>query len=259
LRRKVVVITTLAMLVGATAAYAANNYTGTNYSFSKGVGTKKKPVGVSFTQTLAAKNQDSTKAAEVLVNIKTRIYGLVADGKDFPKCDPNRMVAMKSDSFCPKKSKEATGLVNSMLGDPTLALSNRIPCNPNLDVFNGGQGKLWFFFTTHSATQCAGLTTGATKPYEGFVSQQGKFEVTNIPLPADISTQVANQPNFYGSLIHEQLKWFKYSTRLKNGKTVFNNQSVGCLHGKRPWTVTYTTTTNGSDRTVVTIPGSSKC
>jgi hypothetical protein len=246
------------MLVGAAAAYAANSYSGTNMTFSHGTGTKKKPVGVSFLQTLAAKNTDSTKAAEVLVNIKSKIYGLVADGKDFPKCDPNKMVQLKSDSFCPKKSKVAAGLVNSMLGDPTLALSNRIPCNPNLDVFNGGQGKLWFFFTTHSATQCAGLTTGATAPYEGFISQQGKFEVTNIPLPADISTQVAKQPNFYGSLIHEQLKWFKYSTRVK-GKTVFNNQSVGCLHGKRPWSITYTSTTNGSDRSVSTVSGSAKC
>src|SRR5262249_38831328 len=152
-------------------------------------GTAKKPVGVSFVQTLAAKNTDPTKAAAVLVNIKTRIYGLKADGKDFPTCSPAKMLSMKSDSFCPKKSKAAAGLVNSLLGDPTLLLGTapphgRITCNPNLDVFNGGQGKLWFFFTTHTATQCAGLTTGQTAPYLGSISYQGKYQVTNIPLPA---------------------------------------------------------------------------
>ena len=40
--------------------------------------------------------------------------------------------------------------MNSLLGDPSLSASNRVKCNPNLDVFNAGKGKLWFFFTTHS-------------------------------------------------------------------------------------------------------------
>jgi hypothetical protein len=260
LRRKVVVITTLCLLVGAGAAYAAgsNVYTGTSMSFSKGVGTPGKPVGISFKQTLKAKSSDPTFSAGVLLNIKTRIYGLRADGKDFPTCSPNKMVALKSDSFCPKKSKAATGLVNAFLGDPSLTFSTRIPCNPDLDVFNGGQGKLWFFFTTHSATQCVGLRTGATAPYLGRISYQGKYEVTNIPLPSDIGLRVANHANFYSSLIHEQLTFFKSSTRV-HGKTVFNNQSIGCLHGKRPWSITFTSTTNGHDRQVSTVSGSAKC
>ena len=259
MRRKVVLITTLCVLVGAASAFAASNvYTGSNMSFSKGSGSSRKPVGLSFKQTLAATNTDPTKAAAVLVNIKTRIYGLRTDGKDFPTCSPARMVALKSDSFCPTKSKAATGLVNSALGDPSLTKSSRIPCNPNLDVFNGGSGKLWFFFTTHTATQCAGLRTGATAPYVGTISYQGKYQVTNIPLPADISTRVADHANFYGSLIHETLSFFKYSARV-HGKTIYNNQSIGCLHGKRPWSITYTATTNGADRQVSTVSGAAKC
>ena len=31
---------------------------------------------------------------------------------------------------------------------------------------------------------------------------------------------------------------------------MYNNVSVGCQKGKRPWTVTYTSTTNGSDKSV---------
>ena len=86
----------------------------------------------------------------------------------------------------------------------------------------------------------------------------GKFQVTDIPLPADISTRVANQPDFYGSLIKETLNWAKLSTKVK-GKTVYNNVSIGCLKGKRPWSITFTATTNGSNKETQTVNGSSKC
>ncbi len=261
MRRKAAVVTALVMLVSATAAYAAggfNVYTGTGQTFSKGVGSKSKPVGMSFTQTLNAANTDSTKAAAVLTNINVKTYGLVSNASKFPTCDGRKFTTLKSDKQCPKLSKFATGHVQSLLGDPTLSKSNRTPCNPDLDVFNAGKGKLWFFFTTKSANQCAGLTTGATAPYQGTVKQQGKFQIVNIPLPPDISTRVAFQPNFYGSLIHETLAWAKLKTKVK-GKTVYNNVSVGCVKGKRPWTVTYTSTTNGSNKSVQSISGSAKC
>jgi hypothetical protein len=249
------------MLIGATAAIAAssNDYSGTAFTFSKGAGTKANPVGVSFSEVLKAKNVDSTKVASVLTNIKVKIYGIVSNTKNFPTCDGAKMVAQKSDTFCPAKSKFATGLVNSFLGNPTLDASKATPCNPNLDVFNAGGNKLWFFFTTHSATQCNGLTTGATAPYPGFVSAQGKYMVLNVPLPKDISTQVANVPNLYGSLVKQTLQFAKVSTKVK-GKTVFNNASVGCLNGKRPWSVTYTDTPDGGTTfETSTVTGSAKC
>lgn len=263
MRRKAVIVTALVLLVGgASAAYAAtgfNDYTGTSMSFSHGVGSKKKPVGVGFSQTLKAKSNTPGQAAAVLTHITVKIYGLVSNGSKFPTCDASKFTTLKSDKQCPKLSKFATGHVNSLLGNSSLTSSSRVPCNPDLDVFNGkGKGRLWFFFTTKSAIQCNGLTTGATAPYPGTVSQKGKYQVTDIPLPADISTRVANQPNFYGSLIKETLVWAKLKTKV-HGKTYFSNVSVGCLKGKRPWTVTYTSTTNGSNRSVQTISGSSKC
>jgi hypothetical protein len=260
LRRKILVLTALFTLVAAAVAYAAsdNNYSGSNLTFSKGVGTKAKPVGIGFKETLNAANTDSTKAAAVLVDIKVKIYGLVSNGKYFPTCSATKMVTQKSDSFCPKNSKFAGGKVNALLGDPTLAKSNRVPCNPGLDVFNAGKGKLWFFFTTKSAADCVGLHTGDTAPYPGTIKQQGKYQITDVPLPADVSTRVANQPNFYGSLIHQTLNWFKLSTKVK-GKKVFNNESIGCLKGKRPYTITFTSTTNGSDRQTSSVSGSFKC
>ena len=260
MRRKILVVTALLTLVGASAAYAAaiNNYAGSSLAFKKGAGTKAKPLGVGFKEVLNAKNNDASKAAAVLVDVKVKIYGLVSNSKAFPTCSATKMVTLKSDSFCPKKSKFATGQVNALLGDPTLAKGNRVPCNPGLDVFNAGKNKLWFFFTTKTSADCVGLHTGDTAPYPATIKQQGKFQVTDVPLPADVSTRVANQPNFYGSLIHQTLTWAKLSTKVK-GKNVLANESVGCLKGKRPWSITFTATTNGSNRFSNTVSGSSKC
>jgi len=253
------IITVLCMFAGAAVAYAAgvNNYSGSKVTFGHGSGSKKKPVAIGFREHLVANNSDSSKAAAVLTDIRLKIYGMVSKAKYFPKCSGSQIEAAKNDNVCPKKSKVATGLVNALLGDPSLSMSNRIPCNPNLDVLNGGQGVLWFFFTTHSATQCAGLTTGATAPYKGTVKQQGKWQVTDVPLPPDVSTRVANQPNFYGSLIKENLTFFNLKTKVK-GKTVGINSSIGCKKGKRPYTITFTATTNGTNRIKQSVSGSAK-
>lgn len=259
-------VTAVCMLVGAAVAYAAtgNTYGGTTQSFTKGVGTNKKPVPIGFTQNLKATNTDPSKAAEVLIDIKTKIYGLVSNAKQFPTCSDVKMEQLKSDSFCPKLSKFASGSVKSFLGDPTLDLTGahqRIPCNPGLDVFNAGGGKLWFFFTTDASHVCAGgaLHTGDTRPYPGTVKRQGKYLVTDVPLPDYVSTKVAGRQDFYGSLVNEQLKWFKVTKKVK-GKTIGNQSSVACLKGKRPWSITYTSTPDaGKTKHVSTVSGSSKC
>jgi hypothetical protein len=262
LRRKLLIITALCLFVGAGGAFAAtsvNTYKGTNLSFTHGSGSAKKPVPVGHTELFQAQNTDSTKASAPLKKIVVRIYGVKSNAKYFPTCSAAKMEALKSDSFCPKKSKFENGSVHSWLGNTTLLLSTRIPCNPHLDAFNANKkGKLWFFFTTSSGKQCAGLPTGATPPYAGFVKQQGKYQVTTVPLPPSVSTMVNGQTGFYGSLIKETLHWLKVTTRV-NGKTVGNNMSFGCLHGKRPWSVTFTATTNGHDRQVATVKRAAKC
>ena len=259
MRRIIIVGTALAVLVTAGAAYAAfNSYVGTTQTFLKGAGTPSKPVGIGFTQSLAARNLDPTKASAVLTDIQTTIYGLKSQSKYFRSCSAARMSLLKSDSFCPPKSKFATGVVHSLLGDPTLALSSRIHCDPNLDVFNAGGGKLWFFFTTHSNSQCAGLKTGATPAYQGTVTQKGPNQVTDVPLPKFVGTMVAFQPNFYGSLVQETLNWAKVATQ-HNGKTVYNDVSVGCQHGKRKWSIKFTSTTGSGPTSSSTVSGSSSC
>jgi hypothetical protein len=248
-------------LVGASAAYAAasmNSYTGSSLALPKSSGTSSKPAGIAWKETLAAKNTDSSKVAAVLTDIKVKIYGLTSDSKDFKTCSGKQMSAMKSDTFCPKESKFATGSVSAVLGGPTLARPGT-SCKPNLDVFNGGKGKLIFFFTFKNALQCSGLTTGAVAPYTGTVTQQGKYQVTDVPLPPDVSTKVANQTNLWGSLIQEQLNWANVSKKV-GGKTVYSQASVGCLKGKRPWSITFTATADGGKtHQTDTVTGSSKC
>jgi hypothetical protein len=258
LRRFIIVCTAAAVMVGAAVAYAAtlNKYSASVSLTSTKAGTPSKPVAVGLTENLSAKNVDSTKAAAVLVNIKTTVYGLISNASKFPTCSSATIDSPpKYDAACPKAAEVATGSVNALLGDPTLSLSNRIKCDPGLDVWNGGHGKLWFFFTASSPTQCAGLTTGATAPYPGTVKQSGKNLVINVPLPAYVSTMVANHANFYGSLISQKLVWKKSTFK---GKPLY--ASIGCKGKKRPFSVAYTAVASASSPKVTqTVTGSAKC
>jgi hypothetical protein len=256
LKRIVIIGTALAVLVGATAAYAAyNNYAGTTTKVSKGVGTKKKPVGLSMVQTLNASAPTGERAAP-LTNIKTTLYGVKLDAGKLPVCTDAKILQNKVSptGACPKGSLIATGVVNALLGPGTNnAASSGTPCNPHLNVFNGGPNKQIFYFWTKSSSDCGGLTTGATAPFDGHISYKNGNVVVNIPQPTDISTKVAGQPNFFSSLIHEVLS---YPKKVK-GKGYM--VGVGCKAHKRPWTATFTshTYTGGSETSKVS--GTTPC
>ena len=174
MRRIIFIGTAVVVLIAASVAVAAtlNTYTAKVATTSK-AGSKSHPVATSIVETLTAKNADSTLRAGALTDIKTTIYGLVSNAKKFPTCDGNKISAMKTDSFCPKKALIATGPVNAILGDNTLTGAGT-PCNPFLHVWNGGGGKLWFFFTTGGKYQCAGLHTGDTNAYPGYRQAAGQ-------------------------------------------------------------------------------------
>jgi hypothetical protein len=233
----------IAMLVVAASAYAAfTNTYGARVSVSGKAGTKSKPVPIGETLNLTAANAlgGVTRAAP-LIDIDTKIYGLVSNGGKFPVCGSATIEkAPKFNGNCPKGSQIANGRVHSLLGGPDLTVAGA-PCNPYLAVYNGGKGKQWYFFYTKSASDCAGLTTGSTAPYPGTVKQSGKYLDTNVPLPPDVSTAVANHQHFYGSLIQEQLLFSKL-TKTVAGKKIGLTSSVGCLHGKRPFSVKFTAT-----------------
>jgi hypothetical protein len=271
LRRLIIIGTAAAVLVGAAAAYAAfNNYAGSGVSFSpSGAGTPASPKNVNMTEVLKA-NAPSGQRAAPLTNIKLVIYGLKTNGGKFPTCTDSQITAnpAKYEQACPKGSQIAQGPVHSLLGpasNSSSATPPATPCNPYLKVYNGGQGTQVFFFTTspHAAPQytCAGLPTGATAPYDGHISKQGKNWVLNVPLPPDISNKVANQPGLYGSLITETLFPVSETTKVK-GKSVGYMQSVGCKGHKRPFSITFTAQSypaNGGNSETQTVSGNAKC
>jgi hypothetical protein len=263
-RRKITIsaVVSVAVLCIAAVAYATtapNSYSGSSFgSFApKKAGSKAHPSPIGFVETLNAKPGTGNVRAAPLTKIVTKVYGIVANAKPFPTCSASKIATPpKYNGACNPRSLVASGFVNSLLGNPDLSTPGST-CNPGLDVYNGGPGKLVFFFFTDGNHQCGGLKTGATAPYVGTVKQVGKYQVTTVPLPPDISTTVAHIPNFYGSLIHQFLKFRKLTTRV-HGKTVALNSSIGCLKGKRPWTITFTAFNGGQNQTS-TVKGSSKC
>jgi hypothetical protein len=227
----------VAVLVGAAAAFAVtNNYQGTSLSFHpSAAGSKSKPAGLGMVEKLQA-NAPSGERAAPLFNIKLKIYGVKLDQGKLPVCTDAKILANKSSptGACPKGSLIGSGLVNALLGSGSNSSSSAgTACNPHLNVFNGGPKTEVFYFWTKTASDCAGLTTGSTAPYDGHISYKGKNAVINVPLPPDISTKVAGQPNFYGSLIKETITFPKKV----NGKGYM--VGIGCKNGKRPWTITY--------------------
>jgi hypothetical protein len=261
-RRTIIIGTAIAMLVGASAAFAAFNTYSASFTFSPTkAGSSSKPVPVGFQLVYHAGGTNGNRAAP-LTDLKTTTYGLVSNGKYFPTCSLNKIATAKNDNVCNPKAEVATGTVNSLLGAAILPKSAGTPCNPGLDVWNAGGNKVVFFFTAKSATQCGGLQTGATAPFYGYVSYQGKNMTLDVPQPRDISVKVANLTGVYSSLILEKLTWFKLTTKVK-GKTIGYLQSIGCKAGKRPWKQSFSARNYpgqpGGTTSTQTVVGSAKC
>jgi hypothetical protein len=260
LRRIVIIGTAVAVLVGAAAAYAAfNNYQGTRLAFSpNAAGSNKKPVGLGMTEKLQANAPTGDRAAP-LFNIKLTIYGVKLDAGKLPVCTDAKILANKTSPTgnCPSGSLIGNGLVISSLGPGTNpSASAGTACKPHLNVFNGGPKTQVFYFYTHSSSDCGGLTTGSTAPYDSHISYAGGNAIVNVPLPPDISTKVAGQPNFYGSLITETLNFPKKV----NGKGYMTG--VGCKNGKRAWSITYKAqdySTTGGGTETQTVSGKAPC
>jgi hypothetical protein len=265
LRRIVLAVTALVVLVAAAAAYAAtssqiNTYTSPLKFTPNKAGSKKKPSPISFHEAINAMGTNGNRTA-VLLNVKTKIYGLKVDGKDFPTCSAAAIAAAHNDTGCPKGALVATGSIVAQLGAKTNFTLPGTPCAPDLHVWNSGQGKLTFFFVVVPPTHvCGGLQTGSTPPYKATYKVQGGNLITNVPIPAAIDFPVQGVA---GSLTTENLTWLK-RTKKVHGKTVASISSVACKGGKRPYSTTFTANlpspTGGSGVTQsATASGSAKC
>ena len=257
MRRLAIIGTAIAVLGATCAAYAAthfNNYKGSKLAISRGSKS-----ALSMVETLKASAPSGDRAAP-LTDVKLTIYGVKLDSGKLPVCTDALIVKKKTnpDGGCPKGSLIGNGPVHSMLGPSSTSSSSAsagvVACNPYLHIFNGGPKRQVFYYYTKSATDCHGLTTGATQPFDGHISYSHGNAVVNIPQPADVSTRVANVPNYYGSLITATYTFAK----TVNGKAY--TVGTGCKRGKRPWSITFTAKNyNGGGSDTQTVKGSSKC
>jgi hypothetical protein len=260
LRRIVVIAVALTALVGATVAYAGFTTAGGKIAFktTKG-GTKTKPVPMSYTLDITAAGKNGNRTPVVLT-VHTKMYGIVANGKNFPTCSAAKIIAAhgNGDTVCPKGAEVATGYITALLGPSTNFQTPGTTCDPALDVWNGGQGKLIYFFVTKVPNHvCGGLKTGSTPPYVGTYKVSGGYLVSNVPIPKDVDYPVSGVA---GSLTSEHLL-FKAQSKKVKGKTVYSQASVGCKGTKRPWTLSVTTQlpTQGPAKETDTVTGSASC
>jgi hypothetical protein len=261
LRRLALIAVAVGMLIAAGAAYAAtqiNTYNATLKFSPTKAGTASKPVPISYTQDIKATGTNGNRTA-VLTDIKTKIYGLKADGKDFPTCSLAKISAAGNDTSCPKGAQVASGYITASVGAQNNFALAGTPCDPLLHVWNSGQGKLTFFFVdTAPNHECLGgaLTTGKVGPYPATYKTQGKYLVVDVPVPHYVSFPA---PGVAGSLETEHLVWAKVTKKVK-GKTVAATASIGCQGKKRPYSTTFTANlpTTGQTQTS-SVPGSAKC
>jgi hypothetical protein len=266
LKKIVLIAAALGLLVAAGTAYAALNTYSASLKFSpKAAGTPAKPVPVGYTQDYKASNATPGLRTGVLTDITTKIYGLKADGKDFATCSANKISAAGDDTGCPKGALVATGAITASVGQTSnFAASAGAACDPLLHVWNGGQGKLTFFFVDQAPNhECLGgsLKTGQVGPYPATYKTQGKYLVVDVPVPHYVSFPA---PGVAGSLETEHLNWLKVTKKVK-GKTVAASASIGCLKGKRPYAVTFkanqpnATTGAAGPTETTTLKGSAPC
>jgi hypothetical protein len=261
LKRIALFATAVAMLIAATAAFAAapaNTYK-TPYSFSpKASGTAKKPVKATFKQVIQVTPGTPGNRAGVLSDIKTTVYGLKIDGKDFPTCLASKIQSASNDTACPKGALVASGSITAVIGkptDPTTATGTIATCDPLLHVWNGGQGKLVFFFVDAGPSHlCDGtvISTGSVGPYPGTYKQVGKNLVMDTPIP-----QTVDYPaGFVGSLGSETLNW-----KGQSSKGHISIASVACKGSKRPYSTALTAAPilTATALQTTTVKGSAPC
>jgi hypothetical protein len=264
LRRIVVVVTALAVLTAAASAFAAtggfNTYSASLKFSPNKAGSSKNPSALGFSQTYVAGGTNGNRTAP-LTDITTKIYGVVSDGKDFPTCSLSKIAAAGSDTGCPKGALVATGSITALIGPQTNQSSAATlgTCDPLLHVWNGGQGKLVFFFVDQPPSHVClngGITTGEVGPYPATVKAVGKTLVMDTPIPNYVSFPVGLE----GSLTSLSLNWKNLSKKLKNGTTAHYGVSVACKGGKRPYSETFTAEAGaGGASQSSTVTGSQKC
>ena len=112
------------------------------------------PIG--YTQTINGTGTNGNRTA-VLTDIKTKIYGLKVGRQGLPDVLAQRRSRRQATTPCARRARSSPLAPSRAVSvqRPTSPAA-ACPCDPLLDVWNGGQGKLTFFFVdTPRTMQCA--------------------------------------------------------------------------------------------------------
>jgi hypothetical protein len=262
LKRIVLVATAVAMLIAATVAFAAattpvNTYKATVSFSPSSSGTAKQPQKLAFTQKFVVTPGTSGNRTGLLSNITNTVYGVKVNVKGFPTCSIGTITGAGTDANCPKGALVAKGSIKAILGSSTdfTATGTVGPCNPVLDVWNAGQGKLAFFFVPAASGPHAclggGIKVGQVGPYPGTYKQSGKNLVVDVPIPMTVTS---TSQGLVGSLAEETLNW-----KPQTIKGVTSIVSVACQGNKRPYTNSFTASLPGVPAQTVKVSGSAPC
>jgi hypothetical protein len=250
------------VVVGVALAASLNSYTAVITANQSGAGTPAKPVALGFTQKLGAKfsSGNTSPLAAPLTDIKVSLPKVKFNPKGFPVCTAATIAKAQTDAGCPKGALIATGPVTAQLYAPKSstnpAVGTPVNCDPVLDAWNAGNGKVTDFFKITAGHQCNGLQTGAVAPWTGSIKQSGTTLVYDTPLPGPVSTNAGNL-GLYSALEAETITFQKVTAKV-GGKVTPYFESIGCVSGKRPYTVSFTAT-DGSTKATSTVTGKSGC
>lgn len=283
MRRIITTGATLAVLVGAAAAFAAasdfNSYTAKMTFTPSTAGSPAHPSPFAVAEHWTATGTHGHKTAP-LTRIITKIYGESTDAKDFPVCTAAMINSAGNgkgwNKVCPKGSLIGQGPVESyFVAQSTPTAPNPPRCNPLLSIYNGGKGtykgksvtEQVFFFSEDATHQClsGAVKTGAAPAYPGYVTQpsagNGNMWTIDIPLPVQVSTEAGGNKGVYASLIKLDVT-FPTKTAKVHGKTVAYGASIGCKAGSRPYTTTFYAQNyvgQSPHTQTTTVPGTGKC
>lgn len=251
MRRIVIIGTTLVVLGAAASAYALNNtYTATaSFSVNK-AGSVKLPSPLGFKTSYTASGTGGNRTAP-LTNITNTFYGLTSNGRDFPTCSLSTIATAENDTGCKKGARVGSGTLTAALGPASnlTSTASTTPCARKIHVWNAGQGKLVYFLYGPPNT-CGGLGTGAVGPFPGSLMVKSGTLTLDLPIPNSISFPV---PGLQGSLLTDTITYSKRTTKA-NGRTVGFFSSVGCKHGNRAYTTSFTA---GGETS--TLAGAARC
>jgi hypothetical protein len=247
----------LAVLVFAAVAYAAsafNTYTAKSTFSPSKAGSAGSPSPLAWTEDYTSTGTGGNRSSP-LTDVKWKIYGVVSDGKDFPKCTASQIAAAKSDAGCPKGAMIANGSITSVLGptaDTSTSAPGTIECDPLLHEWNAGQGKVALFFVIQPPNHsCDGITTGAVGPYSATAKQQGKWWILDTPVPRYVTFPLGGIEGSSKTL-HEA-----HFRLTKKGHAYL--ASVACMNGKRPWSVSFTAQNSAGQTQTSTVSHTAKC